>query len=148
MTPCAAVLAPCRRRQVAGSSLVALRTRNRPPARRDRCCRGWLSETMLVMSELDDPLRLAQFRSAILRLDNDGVLDECVRAAAAEAQAPIALVTFVMSKIQLFRAAVGLPPELEASRATSRCDSFCQFVVKSEAPFTVTDAQNDERVPK
>jgi GAF domain-containing protein len=100
------------------------------------------------MSDLDDPLRLSQFRGAILRLDSDGVLDECVRAAAARAEAPIALVTFVMSKIQLFRAAVGLPPELEASRATSRCDSFCQFVVKSDAPFTVTDAQHDDRVPQ
>jgi GAF domain-containing protein len=100
------------------------------------------------MSELDDPRRLAQFSGAILKLDSDGVLDDCVRGAAARADAPIALVTFVMSKIQLFRAALGLPPELEASRATSRCDSFCQFVVKTEGPFVVTDAQSDARVPQ
>jgi hypothetical protein len=100
------------------------------------------------MSELDDPIRLGQFKSAILGLDADGVMDECVRIAAAKAKAPMALVTFVMSKIQLFRAAVGLPPELEASRATSRCDSFCQFVVKTEKPFIVVDAANDARVPQ
>ncbi len=100
------------------------------------------------MAELDDPQRLASFRASIIRLDEDGVLDSCVRDAAARAAAPIALVTFVMSKIQLFRAAVGLPPELEATRATSRCDSFCQFVVKSESPFVVTNAHTDERVPK
>ena len=100
------------------------------------------------MSELDDPHRLAQFKGAILKLESDGVLDDCVRAAAERAGAPIALVTFVMSKIQLFRAAIGLPPELEASRATSRCDSFCQFVVKTEKPFVVVDAANDDRVPQ
>jgi GAF domain-containing protein len=100
------------------------------------------------MSELDDPLRLGQFKGAILRLESDGVLDDCVRTAATRAEAPISLVTFVMSKIQLFRAAVGLPPELDASRATSRCDSFCQFVVKTERPFIVVDAANDDRVPQ
>ena len=100
------------------------------------------------MSELDSPARLAQFKGSIVGLDSDGVLDECVKEAAALAQAPMALVTFVMSKIQLFRAAVGLPPELEASRATSRCDSFCQFVVKTERPFIVVDAQKDDRVPQ
>ena len=100
------------------------------------------------MAELDDPIRLAAFKSSILQLDGDGVLEECVRDAAARAQAPIALVTFVMSKIQLFRAAVGLPPELDATRGTNRCDSFCQFVVKTDGPFIVTDARNDERVPK
>jgi GAF domain-containing protein len=100
------------------------------------------------MADLDDPIRLAQFHSSITRLDSDGTLEQCVRDAAARADAPIALVTFVMSKVQLFRAAVGLPPELEASRATSRCDSFCQFVVKNEGPFIVTDAKTDDRVPK
>jgi hypothetical protein len=40
------------------------------------------------MSDLDDPLRLAQFTSAITKLDADRVLDECVRAAAAKADAP------------------------------------------------------------
>src|SRR5262245_14166013 len=102
----------------------------------------------MTMAELDDPVRLAQFRTAITQLDGDGVLEACVREAATRAEAPIALVTFVMSKVQLFRAAVGLPPELEASRATSRCDSFCQFVVKEEGPFIVSDAKNDSRVPQ
>jgi len=100
------------------------------------------------MAELDDPLRLAQFRASIMQLDDDGVLQQCVERAAERAQAPMALVTFVMSKIQLFRAAVGLPPELAATRATSRCDSFCQFVVLGEKPFIVTNAKSDARVPQ
>jgi hypothetical protein len=100
------------------------------------------------MAELDDPTRLARFKAPLLEMDADAVLDDCVRQAARRADAPIALVTFVMSKVQLFRAAVGLPPELEASRATSRCDSFCQFVVTSDGPFVVTDAKHDARVPQ
>lgn len=100
------------------------------------------------MGDLDDPRRLAQFRSSLVQLDSDGVLDECVRDAAARAEAPVALVTFVMSKVQLFRAAVGLPPELEMSRAISRCDSFCQFVVQNESAFIVNDARTDPRVPQ
>jgi GAF domain-containing protein len=100
------------------------------------------------MADLDDPIRLAQFRAPLLQMESDGVLDDCVNEAARVAEAPIALVTFVMGKVQLFRAALGLPPELELSRATSRCDSFCQFVVKAEAPFTVADAWSDPRVPK
>ncbi len=100
------------------------------------------------MADLDDPMRLARFRAPLLKMDSDGVLDDCVKKAADAAQAPIALVSFVMGKVQLFRTAVGLPPELELSRATSRCDSFCQFVVKREEPFAVTNAKNDPRVPQ
>jgi signal transduction protein with GAF and PtsI domain len=100
------------------------------------------------MARLDDPRRLAKFSGPILQLDADGELEDCVKEASTRADSPLALVTFVMSKIQLFRAAVGLPPELDASRATSRCDSFCQFVVESDEPFIVTDAKNDARVPQ
>jgi len=83
-----------------------------------------------------------------VHLDGDGVLEECVQQAAAAAEAPIALVTFVMRKIQLFRAAIGPPPELAVTRATSRCDSFCQFVVMTEGPFIVTNARLDQRLPQ
>lgn len=100
------------------------------------------------MAELDDPRRLAEFRASILSVDPDHVLQKYVERAAEQAKAPIALVSFVMKKIQLFRAAVGLPEELEATRAASRSQSFCQFVVKTEGPFLVTDAKRDERVPQ
>jgi len=100
------------------------------------------------MAELDDPRRLAEFKSTLLELEEDGVLDECVREAAKTLNAPIALVTFVMSRMQLFRAGVGLPPELQASRATSRCDSFSQFVVQNERPLSIEDARGDPRVPR
>jgi hypothetical protein len=53
-----------------------------------------------------------------------------------------------MSKIQLIRHAVGMPPELDASRAISRDDSFCQFVVKADGPYVINDAPNDTRIPQ
>jgi len=100
------------------------------------------------MADLDDPFRLAEFRPPILGSVDDHVLRECVERAAKRAEAPIAMVSFVMKRIYLFRAAVGLPPELLVTRAASRNRSFCQFVVKAEAPFIVTDAESDARVPR
>lgn len=100
------------------------------------------------MARLDDPLRLAAFQPVLLHRSDEPELDDVCRRAAAAADAPIALVTMVAEHVQLFRAAVGLGPALEASRATNRCDSFCQFVVESERPFVVEDARTDPRVPK
>ncbi|MCK6589465.1 MAG: GAF domain-containing protein [Polyangiaceae bacterium] len=100
------------------------------------------------MAELNDPLRLNQLDGAVLDKAPDEVLNACVREAAEKAGAPIALISVVMRRIQLFRAWFGLPPELSISRATSRCESFCQFVVRTEGPFIVTNAETDLRVPQ
>jgi hypothetical protein len=100
------------------------------------------------MAELNDPLRLNQLDGAVLDKAPDEVLDACVREAAERSGTPIALVSVVMRRIQLFRAWFGLPPELSISRATSRCESFCQFVVRTEGPFVVTEASTDLRVPQ
>ena len=100
------------------------------------------------MAELDDAKRLAVFDAALVQLDADRVLQDYVERAARSAQAPIAMITFVMKKILLLRAAVGLPPGLEATRATSRGYSFCQYVVKGEAPFIVQNVASDPRVSK
>lgn len=100
------------------------------------------------MADLDDPKRLAHFRGDLMSAAPDEILNECVREAAKLADAPLASITFVMGRVQYFRASVGLPKELAISRATSRCDSFCQFVVTDEKPFIVKDASSDVRVPK
>jgi GAF domain-containing protein len=100
------------------------------------------------MADLDDPMRLAAFSPAILDAGEDVILRDCVERASIQAQAPMAMVSFVMKRVQLFRAAVGLPPELAATRAVSRNRSFCQFVVKAEAPVIVTDANSDARLPR
>jgi hypothetical protein len=100
------------------------------------------------MAELDDPKRLSHFRGTLIAEVPDPVLEACVAEAALVAQAPSAILTFVMGRVQYFRASIGLAPELTMSRATSRCDSFCQFIVREEKPFIVRDAVTDPRVPK
>lgn len=100
------------------------------------------------MADLDDPTRLAAFSPAILDAGEDSVLGDCVERAAIQAQAPMAMLSFVMKRVEIFRAAVGLPPELAATRAVSRSRSFCQFVVRAEAPVIVMDARSDARMPR
>jgi hypothetical protein len=100
------------------------------------------------MAELDDPRRLSHFHGALIADLPDEELEACVVEAARRAEAPTATLTFVMGRVQYFRAATGLSPELTLSRATSRCDSFCQFIVLEEQPFIVRDAPADPRVPK
>ncbi|AKT40002.1 diguanylate cyclase [Chondromyces crocatus] len=100
------------------------------------------------MAILDDPQRLNRLDPAITRLDADAILDACVEEAARLAEAPIALVSLVMRHVQLFRAHRGLPPELALSCATSRRNSFCQFVVRDERPLVVEDTTIDSWVPQ
>ncbi len=97
---------------------------------------------------LDDPKRLSAFRSGRIATTADPELTAIVHRVANPAEAPIALVSLVMDRVQYFRAAVGLPTELALASATNRCDSFCQFVVQEEALFVVEDAPNDRRVPQ
>jgi GAF domain-containing protein len=91
------------------------------------------------MAKLDAPERLSQFRGDLVALTPDETLDECVREAARISEAPIALISFVMGHVQYFRSAVGLPPEIDLSRATARCHSYCQFVVTTEQPLAIED---------
>lgn len=61
---------------------------------------------------------------------------------------PIALLTIMMKRTQLFRASVGLPKELAAARSTDRALAWCQLVVKDRSPLTVTHASSDARIPQ
>jgi hypothetical protein len=100
------------------------------------------------MAILDDPLRLSCFQGQLVSSTPDPQLQEYARKAGELADAPIALVTFVMGQVQYFRAAAGLPPELELSRATSRCHSYCQFVVSSERPVMIRDILAQPDLPQ
>jgi GAF domain-containing protein len=94
---------------------------------------------VLKMANLDAPERLSCFRGDLVATAPDDILEECVREASRRLEAPIALVSFVMGHVQYFRAATGLPPEIDLSRATARCHSYCQFVVMSEKPLAIND---------
>ena len=98
-------------------------------------------------SKLDSSPRLAKI-TAIAYGASNPALDRVVQDAARLTRSPIAIVTLVAKNIQHLRASVGLPRDLEVSRATSRCDSFCQFVVETGSAFLVRDSWTDNRVPK
>lgn len=96
----------------------------------------------------NDDSRLAAFSGKLLDDAPDDALQELVEQAAQDLNAPIALVSLVLSRTQLFRAHSGLPAELAVARATDRDLSFCQFVVRDGTPFEVNDAPRDTRVPQ
>jgi GAF domain-containing protein len=99
------------------------------------------------MAELDSLQRLSATSDAIASSEPDPALQQCVESVARALDVPIALVSVVVKHIQFFRAQVGLPPDLAVSCATSRSNSFCQFVVRGEEAFAVRDARTDARVP-
>ncbi len=99
------------------------------------------------LSALDTPVRLQAFDTPLLDTTPDPELQRLVGEASAVTGFPIALVSLVVSRIQFFRAQVGLPPELDASRATDRCTSLCQFVVAGQRPLQVEDAASDPALP-
>jgi len=80
--------------------------------------------------------------------DDDDELRALVEAAAVATGAPIALVSLLLPRIQLFRAQVGMPLDLALTRATDRCVSFCQVVVRDRKPLEIADALGDARVPQ
>ncbi|MBC7793380.1 MAG: GAF domain-containing protein [Clostridia bacterium] len=100
------------------------------------------------MADLNHPKRLAAIDGVATSRLPDPQLDALINGVAAVASTPIALVSIVRESVQFFRAYVGLFGDLSESRVTASCDSFCQFVVKGEAPFLVSDAAADARVPQ
>ncbi len=94
------------------------------------------------------PERRVLFRGDVLARDVDQTLQGLVEDAAQGVGTPIALVSLVLDRTQLFRASVGLPEDLELAKGTDRDVSFCQLVVRDEALIEVNDAPNDERVPQ
>jgi hypothetical protein len=78
----------------------------------------------------------------------DAELQAVVAQVSSELKVPVSLVTLVLARAQLFRAAVGLPLELAAANATGRSFSFCQFVVDRKEPLVVEDATLDPSLPQ
>lgn len=99
------------------------------------------------LSRLDERERLNAFDTALLDRTPDPELERLVARAAEVSGFPIALVSLVVNQIQFFRAQVGLPPDLVASRATDRCTSFCQFVVAGDQPLLIEDATREPALP-
>ncbi|MEN0063721.1 MAG: GAF domain-containing protein [Myxococcota bacterium] len=71
----------------------------------------------------------------------DPGLEVLVEEAREMALSPMAFASVVLDLTQFFRAARGLPPTLESSRATAACDALCQFVVRDARPWFVEDVR-------
>lgn len=91
---------------------------------------------------------LEKLTGNVLSLDSDPRLQELVGQVARILETPIALVSLMLRRTQLFRATYGLPPDLESSKATDRATSFCQLVVRDEKPLLVSHASQDTRLPQ
>ncbi len=88
------------------------------------------------------------FTKTLLSEIEDDVLNSIVSNAAQNLSTPIALVNFILEKIQFFKAHYGLPEDLRTIRATDRDVSFCQYVVRDEDLLEVNDAKIDSRIPQ
>ncbi|MHC5021395.1 MAG: GAF domain-containing protein [Planctomycetota bacterium] len=84
----------------------------------------------------------------VLTEADDPELQQIVAEVAARLRTPIALVSLLLDSVQFFKAHYGLPPVLQAARATPRDVSFCQFVVRDGLAFEVSNAAQDDRVPQ
>ena len=94
------------------------------------------------------PDRMDVATGDVLSSEDDPVLQALVAEAATLARTPIAAVSLVLERTQLFRAQIGLPADLAATRATDRDASFCQLVVRDGRALTVENAAEDPRVPQ
>lgn len=92
--------------------------------------------------------RLKVSHNLCLNWEFDNILQEIVNEASTETAFPIALVSIVLKNIQFFKAAKGLPAELEISKATDRCSSFCQFVVQTGEPVMIENTDNYPDLPQ
>ena len=90
---------------------------------------------------------LSGIQGRVIASEFDPILQDLVERACAATVMPIAMVSLVLERMQVFRAHVGLPADLAAVCGTDRDASFCQFVVRDEVMFEVTDAHSDDRVP-
>jgi GAF domain-containing protein len=98
------------------------------------------------MGELDDPERLAAMeRLDVLDAKPDAGFDRYTALAAEMLDAPIALVSLVDSRRQLFLSNHSDGP-LAPYEETPLSHSFCQHAVRANAPLVIGDAREDPLV--
>jgi hypothetical protein len=93
--------------------------------------------------------RLAKPLAGVTRsLAPDPELQALVRTTAEGIDAPIAIVSLMLERVQLFRAHHGLPPVLVASRAIEREASFCALTLREGRLFEIRDTAADPAIPQ
>jgi predicted PurR-regulated permease PerM len=83
--------------------------------------------------------------SGLLEARSGGHLDRIAKKIAEAFETPIALVTLVDESCQLWKGAVGLPDDLQASRQAPRETSICGHVVAADETLVVEDTGRDPR---
>lgn len=86
--------------------------------------------------------------AAMLDPKGQPALQALVEEAAALTGAPMAIVSLLLNRTQVFHASTGLPADLATSRATDRDVSFCQCVVRDGASYETEDAQREPSLPQ
>ncbi|GGF80332.1 Two-component sensor histidine kinase, contains HisKA and HATPase domains [Mameliella alba] len=96
---------------------------------------------------LRDPERLqALERTGLMDSPAPGAHQRAARIAARLMDVPVSLVSFVDDERQFFSAQTGITGEAAEQRGTPLSHSFCQYVVSSEEPLVVPDAEADSLV--
>lgn len=90
------------------------------------------------MSSTDD--------GATSALGVDASFDRYARMVRRALDVPVALVSLVEEDRQVFVGAEGLPTPYDAARETPLTHSFCQWVVRDQAPVVTEDARLDQRL--
>lgn len=85
-------------------------------------------------------------RTGLIDAPIDPALERLAKLAAKSLHAPVALVTLVERKRQIFAACVGLEEPWSSERETGLLHSFCQHVVVSVEPLVVADAREHRLV--
>ena len=91
---------------------------------------------------LDDAKRLESLeRSGLMDKRPEEVFDRLTRLASRILEAPVALVSFLDDKRQVFKSLIGLGEPWATTRETPLTHSYCHHVVASGTPLVVADAR-------
>jgi GAF domain-containing protein len=102
---------------------------------------------LFEMPSLSERARLLAIGPVLTNLRPDPTLDRLVEDAARTLGAALVTVSVVLSKVILFRAAVGLPSELQVSRAISRTTSASERVLQAGRTVRVRDLLAERAPP-
>lgn len=99
------------------------------------------------ITRLDEPERLAALNdSDLLDSPEEKIFDRAVKLATSVLGTPVGLLSLVDDRRQFFKAQVGLPDPVADDRETPLSHSFCQHVVRTDAPLVIPDARQDPLV--
>ncbi|MGH9155373.1 MAG: PP2C family protein-serine/threonine phosphatase [Acidimicrobiales bacterium] len=97
-----------------------------------------------VPARLTEPSRLAAVEATgLVATGSEEAFDRLTRLAALLLDAPLAFVTVVDTTRSWYKSCVGLAPDAERFAAVE--ESFCQYVVASDAPLILDDARAEQR---